>query len=41
VLIVLEKDQLMVEQYAQTFELEAELRFQSSLQTSGGIKNIK
>jgi acyl-CoA synthetase (AMP-forming)/AMP-acid ligase II len=41
VLIVLEKDQLMVEQYAQTFELEAELRFQSNLRTSGGIKNIK
>lgn len=41
VLIALEKDQSTVEQYAREFELEAELRFQAELHTSGGIKNIK
>ena len=41
VLIVLEKDQSQIEQYAQEYQLEADLRFQTDLNTNGGIKHIK
>jgi len=41
ILSVHTQDQTLITQYAQQFELEAELRFQDELPTSGGIKHIR
>lgn len=41
VLVVYQKDQPTITQYAKQFDLEAELRFQDELATSGGIKHIR
>jgi len=41
VLLARTQDQTVISQYAQQYELEAELRFKDELPTSGGIKHIR